>query len=81
MYNPEFTPDETSTGVSWPMFALGALVGAGVCMVVAPTTGREVRSFLADRGRELIHKLDEGIRKAEQVGREYQGSYSEKDAF
>jgi gas vesicle protein len=35
-------------------FGVGCLVGAAVTIMVAPKSGRELRSDLMDKGRELI---------------------------
>ncbi len=37
-------------------FGVGCLVGAAVAIMVAPKSGRELRSDLMDRGRDLIGK-------------------------
>lgn len=46
-------------------FGVGCLVGAAVAIMVAPKSGRELRSDLMDRGRDLI---GQGREKLEQMG-------------
>jgi gas vesicle protein len=40
-------------------FFLGALVGAGVALLLAPKTGKEARDLLADKGGEIARKARE----------------------
>jgi gas vesicle protein len=40
-------------------FFLGAIVGATAALLLTPTTGRETREFLAERGNELLKKAQE----------------------
>jgi gas vesicle protein len=37
-------------------FGVGCLVGAGVALVLAPKSGRELRADLKDRGRDIMEK-------------------------
>ncbi len=37
-------------------FGIGCLVGAGVALILAPKSGRELRADLADRSRDLMQK-------------------------
>jgi gas vesicle protein len=37
-------------------FGVGCLVGAGIAMMLAPKSGRELRHDLADRGRDLYER-------------------------
>ncbi len=50
------------------LFSAGALVGAAVALIFAPTTGREAREFLGKRSRELADDVAEhGKKMAESV--------------
>ena len=40
-------------------FFLGALVGAGVALVLAPKSGRETRDLLKDKGEEFARRASE----------------------
>ncbi len=45
-------------------FLLGAAVGAGVALLLAPATGDEVRKKLADSARRLGDDLDDKLKTA-----------------
>jgi gas vesicle protein len=65
-------------------FVLGALVGAGIALLLAPGNGKETRQRLTDAGRrwggaarhkldqarDLAHELKEDAKSALDVGRE-----------
>jgi len=40
-------------------FGVGCLVGAAVAIMVTPKSGRELRTDLMDRGRDLMHRARE----------------------
>jgi len=42
-------------------FGVGCLVGAAVAIMVAPKSGRELRTDLIDRGRDLIGRGKEEL--------------------
>jgi gas vesicle protein len=42
-------------------FGVGCLVGAAVAIMVTPKTGRELRTDLMDRGRDLIGRGKEEL--------------------
>jgi gas vesicle protein len=48
-------------------FLIGAVVGAGVALLLAPATGDEMRRLLAERAREGREKANEAARQ----GREF----------
>ena len=50
--NPQVNGGSRGAGSSVAMgFVLGALVGAGIALLLAPRSGRETRGRLADAGR------------------------------
>jgi len=53
MYNGNSPRDSNGTGSMLLMFCAGALAGAAVALVMAPSSGREIRDTLGRRGREL----------------------------
>lgn len=62
--NPQVNGGSRGAGSSVAMgFVLGALVGAGIALLLAPRTGRETRGRLADAGRRwggaVRSKLDQ----------------------
>lgn len=46
-------------------FFLGALVGAGAALLLAPQTGKEARDLLAEKGSELAKKAREATGDAQ----------------
>ncbi len=42
-------------------FGVGCLVGAAVAIMVTPKSGRELRSDLMDKGRDLIGRAKEEV--------------------
>ncbi len=55
-------------GGSLVSFLLGAAVGAGAALLLAPRSGKETREKLADwlderreKGKELIHKIKDAV--------------------
>jgi hypothetical protein len=54
------------TGTNWfPIalagFGVGCLVGAAVALLVTPKSGRELRSNIVERGRDLLGRTKEGM--------------------
>jgi gas vesicle protein len=47
-------------------FGVGCLVGAGVALLLAPMSGRELRGDIAGRGRDLIQRGREFVGQAEE---------------
>jgi len=68
-------------------FVLGAVVGAGIALLLAPATGKETRRRIAESGQDLsdaardtlgqagdtVHGLKEDVRAAVEAGREVFG--------
>ena len=59
--------DEGAAGTVVMAFVLGAITGAAVALLVAPTTGEETRRMLADKAREGRERANEAARQ----GREF----------
>lgn len=62
--NPQVNGTPAAAGSSIAMgFVLGAVVGAGIALLLAPASGRETRGRLADAGRRwggtALDKLDQ----------------------
>jgi gas vesicle protein len=53
-----------------PAFLLGALVGAGVALLLAPQSGEETRRQLGEKGRQLGEK---GRQLADEAGNRLHG--------
>jgi gas vesicle protein len=45
-------------------FLVGAVIAAGVTLLITPRTGREIRGKLGDLTDEAVHKLKEAAREA-----------------
>src|SRR5437870_404652 len=48
-------------------FAIGALVGAGIALLLAPRSGKETRDLLAQEGQDLKGKAEDLLEKAKHV--------------
>jgi gas vesicle protein len=69
--------DEGSGGAVFVAFVCGAVAGAAIALLWAPTTGEEARRILSDRareggemGRDFIKRQREHINTAVEKGRE-----------
>jgi gas vesicle protein len=54
---------------------LGAAVGAGVALLLAPRTGKDTRALLSDKARELKEKAQHAFEKSKQVVQEQAGQF------
>lgn len=61
------TDDGTAAGSVIVAFVLGAITGAAVALLMAPTSGDEARRVLGDRAREGRERAEEAARQ----GREF----------
>lgn len=66
-------------------FACGAVAGAAVALMFAPTTGRDTRAFLAQRsrraaekGRELVNEHGAVVSEAIERGRDRVSTFGER---
>jgi gas vesicle protein len=59
--------DDSGAGTVFVAFILGALTGAAVALLTAPTTGDEMRRMLGEKAREGRNRANE----AAQQGREF----------
>jgi gas vesicle protein len=48
----EHTNDQGASRLAW--FLTGAVIGATVALLYAPSSGRDTRRYLSDRGRETL---------------------------
>ncbi len=55
----------TSTG-GFTIFAVGALIGAGVALLYAPQSGKETRKMLAKKGKQLRARAQDTIENAQE---------------
>ena len=58
--------EETGSGFGGfvATFIVGAVVGAGLALLYAPRTGREMRSLLRERSREMKDKTEDALQEA-----------------
>ena len=67
-------------------FLLGALVGAGVALLLAPQSGEETRKKLGDKGRQLADEAGTRLHGVKEELKSHSGDLSKalaagKDAF
>jgi gas vesicle protein len=55
--------DDSGAGTVIVAFVLGAVTGAAVALLMAPTTGEEMRRMLGDRAREGRERAEEAARQ------------------
>jgi gas vesicle protein len=56
--------DDSGAGAVVAAFVLGAVAGAAVALLMAPSSGEEMRQMLADRAREGREKAEEAARQS-----------------
>ena len=54
---------DDSSNSNWSAFMAGALIGAGVALLLAPQSGNELRSTLRDYASKAKDELDEATEK------------------
>ena len=55
-------------------FALGAIAGAAVALLVAPATGDEMRRILSDKAREGADRASDAARQAREFAERQRGT-------
>lgn len=66
--------DSGAAGTIITAFALGALTGAAVALLMAPATGDELRRILSERAREGAGKASEAARQAREFAEQQRGT-------
>ncbi len=59
--------DDNGAGTVIVAFVLGAVTGAAVALLMAPTTGEEMRRLLGDRAREGRDRASEAARQGREM--------------
>jgi gas vesicle protein len=77
---------EHQTTDSLAAFMLGAIVGAGVALLLAPQTGEETRKLIGDRGRQLADDATSKLQGVKEDLKSHSGDLKKavvagKDAF
>lgn len=60
------TQETPSSRSSFTIFAVGALIGAGIALLYAPQSGKETRKQLARKARQLKDKAQETIENTQE---------------
>jgi len=63
-----FTNDTGNGGISLAGFLLGAMVGAGLALLLAPAPGGETRKKVAETARRLGNRASEMTARATETG-------------
>lgn len=64
----------SAAGTIITAFALGAIAGAAVALLVAPATGDEMRRILGEKAREGADKAAEAAKQAREFAERQRGS-------
>jgi gas vesicle protein len=59
--------DDSGAGTVIVAFVLGAITGAAVALLLAPTSGEEMRKLIGDRAREGREKAEEATRQGREI--------------
>jgi len=59
--------DDSGAGTVIVAFVLGAVTGAAVALLMAPTTGEEMRRMLGERAREGRDRAEEAARQGREM--------------
>ena len=60
------TEETSSSRSSFTIFAVGALIGAGIALLYAPQSGKETRKQLAKKARQLKDKAQDTVESAQE---------------
>jgi gas vesicle protein len=58
--------ENTSQRSSFTIFAVGALVGAGIALLYAPQSGKDTRKLLAKKAKALKDKAQDTVENAQE---------------
>lgn len=58
--------EKSSSRSSFTIFAVGALVGAGIALLYAPQSGRETRKLLGKKAKQLKDKAQDTVENAQE---------------
>jgi gas vesicle protein len=60
------TPEKSPQRGSLTIFAVGALIGAGIALLYAPQSGRDTRKLLAKKAKALKDKAQDTVETAQE---------------
>jgi len=66
--------NDDGAGLVMMAFALGALAGAAVALLMTPTTGEEARRILAEKAREGKNTLNTAVERGRQAYQQARGT-------
>ena len=58
--------EESSQRSSFTIFAVGALIGAGIALLYAPQSGKETRKLLVKKAKQLRDKAQDTVENAQE---------------
>jgi gas vesicle protein len=58
--------ENTSQRSGFTIFAVGALIGAGIALLYAPQSGKETRKLIAKKARALKEKTQDTVESAQE---------------
>jgi gas vesicle protein len=61
------SPDQSSPRSGFSIFAVGALIGAGIALLYAPQSGKETRKLLAKKAKLLRDKAQDTVENAQEL--------------
>jgi gas vesicle protein len=60
------TPEKSPQRSSLTIFAVGALIGAGIALLYAPQSGKDTRKLLAKKAKALKDKAQDTVESAQE---------------
>ncbi|HEX7566400.1 MAG TPA: YtxH domain-containing protein [Bradyrhizobium sp.] len=60
------TEEQSSPRSSFTIFAVGALIGAGIALLYAPQSGKETRKLLVKKAKQLKGKAEDTFENAQE---------------
>ena len=58
--------EQSSPGSGFTLFAIGAVIGAGIALLYAPQSGKETRKLLAQKAKQLREKAQVTVENAQE---------------
>ena len=58
--------EQSSPRSGFTIFAVGALIGAGIALLYAPQSGKETRKLLAKKAKQLRDKAQDTVENAQE---------------
>ena len=68
--------EQSSPRSGFTIFAVGALIGAGIALLYAPQSGKETRKLLAKKAKQLRDKAQDTVENAQEFIKERKADLS-----